>query len=150
MALGSALRATGIVQPTVILQVLSIALNIVLAPFLIFGTGHAWPAFDVEKAKALVKEAGYDGTPVRIMSTKEYFYNYNGALPLKQMMEAVGFKVDLQVMDWATLVKRRSAQWIHVIERDKRFRLEKVSNNFLQVGHRNGAVQGRLYVKTRD
>jgi peptide/nickel transport system substrate-binding protein len=24
------------------------------------------------------------------------------------MMEAVGFKVDLQVMDWATLVKRRS------------------------------------------
>ncbi len=47
VALGSALRATGIVQPTVILQVLSIALNIVLAPFLIFGTGHTWPAFDV-------------------------------------------------------------------------------------------------------
>ena len=51
---------------------------------------------------------------------------------------------------WTSLVKRRSAQWIHVIERDKRFKLEKVSNNFLQVGHRNGAVQGRLYVKTRD
>jgi len=47
VALGSALRATGIVQPTVILQVLSVALNIVLAPFLIFGTGHTWPAFDV-------------------------------------------------------------------------------------------------------
>ena len=42
VALGSALRATGIVQPTVILQVLSIVLNIVLAPFLIFGTGHTW------------------------------------------------------------------------------------------------------------
>src|SRR5437773_52698 len=47
VALGSALRATGIVQPTVILQVLSVTLNIVLAPFLIFGTGHTWPAFDV-------------------------------------------------------------------------------------------------------
>jgi putative MATE family efflux protein len=47
VALASALRATGIVQPTVILQVFSIALNIVLAPFLIFGTAHAWPAFDV-------------------------------------------------------------------------------------------------------
>jgi hypothetical protein len=50
---------------------------------------------------------------------------------------------------WTSLVKRRSVQWIHVVDRDKRFKLEKISNNFLQVGHRNGAVQGRLYVKTR-
>jgi mannosyltransferase len=50
---------------------------------------------------------------------------------------------------WTSLVKRRSLQWIHVVQRDKRFKLEKISNNFLQVGHRNGAVQGRLYVKTR-
>jgi len=38
----------------------------------------------------------------------EYFYNYNGSLAIKQQLEAVGFKLDLQVMDWATLVKRRS------------------------------------------
>jgi hypothetical protein len=50
---------------------------------------------------------------------------------------------------WTSLVKRRSLQWIHVMDRDHRFKLEKISNNFLQVGHRNGAVQGRLYVKTR-
>ena len=46
-------------------------------------------------------------------------------------------------------MKRRSLQWIHGVQRDQRFKLEKISNNFLQVGHRNGAVQGRLYVKTR-
>jgi mannosyltransferase len=51
---------------------------------------------------------------------------------------------------WTSLVKRRSLQWIHVMDRDKRFKLEKISNNFLQVGHRNGAVQGRLYLKTRN
>ena len=50
---------------------------------------------------------------------------------------------------WTELVKRRTRQWIHAIDRDHRFKLEKISNNFLQVGHRNGAVQGRLYVKTR-
>jgi peptide/nickel transport system substrate-binding protein len=61
-----------------------------------------------DRAKALMKEAGYDGTPIRWMSTKEYFYNYNSSLPAKQQLEANGFKVDLQVMDWATLVKRRS------------------------------------------
>ena len=63
---------------------------------------------DPDKAKRLIQEAGYDGTPIRWMSTKEYFYNYNGSLPIKQQLEAVGFKVDLQVMDWATLGKRRS------------------------------------------
>src|SRR3954453_8264044 len=49
------------------------------------------------------------------------------------------------IAPWTALVKRRSAQWIHYIDRDKRFKLEKISNTFLQVGHRNGAVQGRMY-----
>jgi hypothetical protein len=50
---------------------------------------------------------------------------------------------------WTSLVKRRSSQWIHAVNGDHRFKLEHVFNNFLQVGHRNGAVQGRLYVKTQ-
>ncbi len=66
--------------------------------------------YDLEKAKALMKEAGYDGTPIRWMSTKEYFYNYNAGVVFKQQLEAAGFKVDLQVMDWATLVKRRGGR----------------------------------------
>jgi putative MATE family efflux protein len=39
ITMGSALRATGIIKPTVGLQVLSVVLNIVLAPLLIFGIG---------------------------------------------------------------------------------------------------------------
>jgi peptide/nickel transport system substrate-binding protein len=63
---------------------------------------------DPEMARRLMREAGYNGEPVRWMSTKEYFYNYNMALLFKQVLEQVGFKIDLQIMDWATLVKRRS------------------------------------------
>jgi putative MATE family efflux protein len=42
VVMGSALRATGIVQPTMIVQVLTVILNAVLAPILIagWGTGH--------------------------------------------------------------------------------------------------------------
>ena len=40
--LGSTLRATGIIKPAVGFQVLSVFLNIVLAPLLIFGIGP-WP-----------------------------------------------------------------------------------------------------------
>src|SRR5437870_218905 len=39
IALGSALRATGIIKPTVGIQVFSVVLNMILAPLLIFGIG---------------------------------------------------------------------------------------------------------------
>ena len=61
-----------------------------------------------DKARKLLKDAGYAGTPVRWITTKEYDYMYKHALVAKQQLEAVGFKIDLQVVDWATLVQRRN------------------------------------------
>jgi peptide/nickel transport system substrate-binding protein len=60
------------------------------------------------KAKKLLQQAGYSGTPVRWITTKEYQWMYKNALVATQQLEAVGFKVDLQVVDWATLVQRRN------------------------------------------
>lgn len=45
-AMGSALRATGIVQPTMIIQVITVVLNMILAPILIAGWGPG-PALGV-------------------------------------------------------------------------------------------------------
>ncbi len=63
---------------------------------------------DKARARALLKEAGYSGQPVRWITTKEYEWMYNTAVMAKQQMEEVGFTVDLQVVDWATLVQRRN------------------------------------------
>ena len=61
-----------------------------------------------DKARRLLKEAGYAGQPVRWLTTQEYDYMYKTALVAKQQLEEVGFKIDLQVLDWATLVARRA------------------------------------------
>ncbi len=60
------------------------------------------------KARELLKEAGYDGTPVVLMHSTDLYTLTNLAPVAKSLMEKVGFKVDMQSMDWQTLVARRS------------------------------------------
>lgn len=60
------------------------------------------------KAQKLLREAGYAGQPIRWITTQEYQWMYKNALVAKQQLEGAGFKVDLQVVDWATLVQRRN------------------------------------------
>ena len=58
-----------------------------------------------EKARALLQEAGYDGTPLRFMASYEGYYN--AALVAKSQLEKVGFVVDLQRFEPATESSRR-------------------------------------------
>ena len=61
---------------------------------------------DKDKARRLLKEAGYAGQPLRWVTTREYEFMYKNALVAKQQLEEVGAAVDLQVVDWATLNHR--------------------------------------------
>ena len=61
---------------------------------------------DKDKARRLLKEAGYAGQPLRWVTTREYEFMYKNALVAKQQLEEVGIVVDLQVVDWATLNHR--------------------------------------------
>ena len=61
---------------------------------------------DKDKARRLLKEAGYAGQPIRWVTTREYEFMYKNALVAKQQLEEVGMTVDMQVVDWATLNNR--------------------------------------------
>jgi peptide/nickel transport system substrate-binding protein len=61
---------------------------------------------DKDKARRLLKEAGYAGQPLRWVTTREYEFMYKNALVAKQQLEEVGIAIDLQVVDWATLNNR--------------------------------------------
>jgi putative MATE family efflux protein len=62
-AIGSALRATGVVRPTVLLQTASVLINALLAPVLIvgWGTGHGLGAFGAGLASSIAAGAGLAG-----------------------------------------------------------------------------------------
>jgi peptide/nickel transport system substrate-binding protein len=60
------------------------------------------------KARELLKEAGYDGTPIVLMQSTDLGLLTNMAPVAKAQLEAAGFKVDMQSMDWQTLVGRRT------------------------------------------
>lgn len=59
------------------------------------------------KAKQLLTEAGYDGTPIVLMQSTDLQVLTNLAPVAKAQLERAGFKVDLVSMDWQTLVARR-------------------------------------------
>ena len=63
---------------------------------------------DTAEARQLLQEAGYDGTPI-VMLHQTDLVNHSSLAPVaKPQLEAAGFKVDLQSMDWQTLVPRRT------------------------------------------
>ncbi|MFJ4142754.1 ABC transporter substrate-binding protein [Pseudomonas sp. NPDC089734] len=64
----------------------------------------------LEEAKALLKKAGYDGTPVVIMQPTDVPSQASQPVVAAQALRNAGFKVDLQPMDWQTLVSRRANQ----------------------------------------
>jgi len=68
----------------------------------------AYNQHDKDKARRLLKEAGYAGQPLRWIVTTEYEHHYKPSVVAKSQLEEVGFKVDLQVSDWATVVSRRN------------------------------------------
>ncbi|MBI4279708.1 MAG: ABC transporter substrate-binding protein [Armatimonadetes bacterium] len=61
-----------------------------------------------ERARTLLRQAGYTGKPVRWITTQAYEWMYRIAAGARPQLEAVGFALDLQVLDWATLAQRRA------------------------------------------
>ena len=62
---------------------------------------------NVAKARAILKEEGYDGSPVVLLYATDT--NTGRLTPiLKALLERAGFTVDMQAMDWNTVVARRT------------------------------------------
>lgn len=63
---------------------------------------------DMAKAKALLAESKYNGEPIRYLTNKEYPNMYQEAVVLNQTFQELGLNMDMQVIDWASVVTRRA------------------------------------------
>jgi len=63
-----------------------------------------------EKAKALLKEAGYKGEPIVLMNPSTFPVLNKFPTVMAALLRQAGFTVDLQSMDWPTLVTRRASK----------------------------------------
>ena len=59
-------------------------------------------------AKEAADKAGYKGETIRVLTSRQYDFHYNMALLMAEQLKRAGFKAELNVVDWATLVQRRN------------------------------------------
>ena len=62
------------------------------------------------EAKKALAESGYDGSPVVILAPTDQILLKAQPVIAAQLLREAGFKVDLQAMDWQTVVTRRASQ----------------------------------------
>ena len=72
------------------------------------GTEGTYNVADPAAAAALLAEAGYDGSPLRILTSRQYEFHYKMAQVAAEYLKLAGFTVELDVVDWATLTQRRA------------------------------------------
>jgi len=63
---------------------------------------------DIEKAKALVKAAGYNGEPIVLLDASDYPAVHAEALVTADLLKRLGLNVDLETGDWGTVLTRRA------------------------------------------
>lgn len=63
---------------------------------------------DIARARALLQEAGYDGRKVVFMNSTDSPLNNASTLVIAEALGRGGLNMDVQTMDWGTLIQRRN------------------------------------------
>jgi peptide/nickel transport system substrate-binding protein len=65
---------------------------------------------NVQRARQLLQEGGYDGRPVVLLQATNILYMTNAAQLLAQELRGIGMNIQVAPMDWSGVVQRRAVQ----------------------------------------
>lgn len=71
------------------------------------GVDGAYNLGDPDAARSMLAEAGKEGAPLRILTSRQYEFHYKMAQVAAEYLKQAGFAVEMDVVDWATLSERR-------------------------------------------
>jgi peptide/nickel transport system substrate-binding protein len=77
-------------------------------PFETFAGSERVMTQDIEKAKALLKEAGYNGETLVLMHPTDIPTLSHATQVTASLLRKAGIELDVQAMDWSTLTSRRA------------------------------------------
>lgn len=63
-------------------------------------------AQDLQRARALVRAAGYKGQPIELITNRRYPQAFDSAIIIQAMARAVGLNMQIVTLDWATQLAR--------------------------------------------
>lgn len=63
-----------------------------------------------ERGREILEQSGYNGEPIRFLTTQEYADQYATAVVARQQLEEIGLNIELIVTDWATLIANRAIE----------------------------------------
>lgn len=66
----------------------------------------ALPKRDLVQARRLLAEAGYRGQAIKLLTTKRFDSLYSIAVMAQAMVQEVGIRMEIEVLEWATLLDR--------------------------------------------
>jgi peptide/nickel transport system substrate-binding protein len=72
------------------------------------GGSHWFKEYNPKKALQLLKEAGYNGEPITVLAATDHNTITPATQVLIQAMRDAGINVDVQSMDWGSVVSRRA------------------------------------------
>lgn len=61
---------------------------------------------DLPEARRLLREAGYQGQKLKMLTTRRYSSVFDQSVLVQAMAAEAGINIDLEVLDWATLLDR--------------------------------------------
>lgn len=63
---------------------------------------------DVEKAKQLLEDAGYNGEEITLLTTKDYGEMYSSTLVIQEQLRQIGLNVTVENFDFPTFLERKN------------------------------------------
>lgn len=69
----------------------------------------AFPKYDPNAARALLRQAGYRGEPIVIQTNRHYPNMYDNAVMAQALLQAAGLNARIEVLDWATQLSNYQA-----------------------------------------